>query len=40
MGPMAGGTALGVACGVLLALNIGVVVPALERLLNVQFLDV
>ncbi len=33
------GTALGVVCGVLLALNIGVVVPALERLLNVQFLD-
>ena len=33
------GTALGVLCGVLLALNIGVVVPALERLLNVQFLD-
>ena len=33
------GTALGILCGVLLALNIGVVVPALERLLNVQFLD-
>ncbi len=33
------GTALGVLFGVLLALNIGVVVPALERLLNIQFLD-
>ena len=33
------GTALGVLFGVLLALNVGVVVPALERLLNIQFLD-
>ena len=33
------GTALGVLFGVLLALNGGVVVPALERLLNIQFLD-
>jgi lipoprotein-releasing system permease protein len=33
------GTALGIAFGVLLALNIGVVVPALERMLNIQFLD-
>lgn len=33
------GTALGVAGGVALALNIDVVVPAIERLLNVQFLD-
>jgi lipoprotein-releasing system permease protein len=33
------GTAIGVLCGVLLALNIGTVVPFLERLLNVQFLD-
>jgi len=33
------GTALGVLFGVLLALNIGVVVPALERMLNIQFLD-
>jgi hypothetical protein len=33
------GTAIGVLGGVLLALNIGTVVPFLERLLNVQFLD-
>ena len=33
------GTLLGVAAGVALALNIDVVVPALERLFNVQFLD-
>jgi lipoprotein-releasing system permease protein len=33
------GTLLGVAAGVLLALNIDVVVPFLERLLNVQFLS-
>jgi len=33
------GTAIGVLCGVLLALNIGTVVPFLERMLNVQFLD-
>ena len=33
------GTAIGVLCGVLLALNVGTVVPFLERMLNVQFLD-
>ena len=33
------GTATGVACGVLIALNIDVIVPALERLFNTQFLD-
>ena len=33
------GTAIGVAAGVALALNIDVVVPAIERLFNVQFLD-
>jgi len=33
------GTLIGVAGGVLLALNIDVVVPAIERLFNVQFLD-
>ena len=33
------GTALGVAGGVALALNIGVVVPAIERVFNIQFLD-
>ncbi|MBK9676056.1 MAG: lipoprotein-releasing ABC transporter permease subunit [Betaproteobacteria bacterium] len=33
------GTLIGVAAGVALALNIDVVVPALERLFNVQFLD-
>jgi lipoprotein-releasing system permease protein len=33
------GTAIGVIGGVLLALNVGTVVPAIERLLNVQFLD-
>ena len=32
------GTLLGVAGGVLLALNIDVVVPAIERVFNVQFL--
>jgi lipoprotein-releasing system permease protein len=33
------GTALGVAAGIALAQNIDVVVPAIERLFNVQFLD-
>jgi lipoprotein-releasing system permease protein len=33
------GTAIGVAAGVALAKNIDVVVPAIERLFNVQFLD-
>ena len=33
------GTAIGVVVGVLLALNVGTVIPAIERLLNVQFLD-
>jgi len=33
------GTAIGVLCGVLLALNIGTVVPFIERMLSVQFLD-
>ncbi len=33
------GTLLGVVGGVLLALNVGTVLPALERLFNVQFLD-
>jgi lipoprotein-releasing system permease protein len=33
------GTLIGVIGGVLLALNVGVVVPAIERVLNVQFLD-
>ena len=33
------GTAIGVIGGVLLALNIGRVVPFIERLLSVQFLD-
>ena len=33
------GTLLGVAGGVLLALNVGTVLPAIERLLEVQFLD-
>ncbi len=33
------GTAIGVLAGILLALNIGTVVPFLERLLNTQFLD-
>jgi lipoprotein-releasing system permease protein len=32
------GTGLGVLCGVLLALNVDVVVPAIERLFSVQFL--
>jgi len=33
------GTLLGVVGGVLLALNVGTVLPALERLFNIQFLD-
>ncbi len=33
------GTLIGVVGGVLLALNVGTVLPAIERLLNVQFLD-
>jgi lipoprotein-releasing system permease protein len=33
------GTAIGVAAGIALAKNIDVVVPAIERLFNVQFLD-
>ena len=33
------GTAIGVVGGILLALNIGTVVPFIERMLNVQFLD-
>jgi lipoprotein-releasing system permease protein len=33
------GTLLGVVAGVALATNIDVVVPAIERLFNVQFLD-
>ncbi len=33
------GTAIGITGGVLLALNVGTVVPALERMFNVQFLD-
>ena len=33
------GTAIGVAAGIALAQNIDVVVPAIERLFNVQFLD-
>jgi lipoprotein-releasing system permease protein len=33
------GTVIGVVAGILLAVNIDVVVPAIERLLNVQFLD-
>jgi lipoprotein-releasing system permease protein len=33
------GTALGVVGGILLALNVGTVLPAVERLFNVQFLD-
>jgi len=33
------GTLIGVVVGVLLALNVGTVLPAIERLLNVQFLD-
>jgi len=33
------GTAIGVLGGILLALNIGTVVPFLERLFNTQFLD-
>ena len=33
------GTLLGVAGGVLLALNVGTVLPAIERLFSVQFLD-
>jgi lipoprotein-releasing system permease protein len=33
------GTLIGVVGGVLLALNVGTVLPAIERLLDVQFLD-
>ena len=33
------GTAIGVIGGILLALNVGTVVPFIERMLNVQFLD-
>jgi lipoprotein-releasing system permease protein len=33
------GTAIGVICGVLMALNVGTVVPFIERVFNVQFLD-
>jgi len=33
------GTLLGVVGGVLLALNVGTVLPAVERLFNIQFLD-
>jgi lipoprotein-releasing system permease protein len=33
------GTVLGVAGGILLALNVGTVLPRIERLFNVQFLD-
>ncbi|MEO7155962.1 MAG: lipoprotein-releasing ABC transporter permease subunit, partial [Vicinamibacterales bacterium] len=33
------GTAIGVITGILLALNVGTVIPAIERMLNVQFLD-
>ncbi len=33
------GTAIGVIGGILLALNVGVVIPAIERTLGVQFLD-
>jgi lipoprotein-releasing system permease protein len=33
------GTAIGVICGILLALNVGTVVPFIERVFNVQFLD-
>jgi lipoprotein-releasing system permease protein len=33
------GTLIGVLGGIVLALNVGVVVPAIERVLNVQFLD-
>jgi lipoprotein-releasing system permease protein len=33
------GTLIGVAGGILLALNVGTVLPAIERLFNVQFLD-
>ena len=33
------GTLIGVVGGVLLALNVGTVLPAIERLLSVQFLD-
>ena len=38
-GTAVGGTAIGVVGGVLLALNIGTVVPAIERLFSIQFLD-
>jgi lipoprotein-releasing system permease protein len=33
------GTAIGVAGGVLLALNVGTVIPAIERMFSIQFLD-
>jgi len=33
------GTLLGVVGGVLLALNVGTVLPAVDRLFNIQFLD-
>jgi lipoprotein-releasing system permease protein len=33
------GTLIGVVGGVLLALNVGIVVPAIERSLGIQFLD-
>jgi lipoprotein-releasing system permease protein len=33
------GTLLGVVGGILLALNVGTIVPAIERLFSVQFLD-
>ena len=33
------GTLIGVAGGILLALNVGVVVPAIERAFGIQFLD-
>jgi len=33
------GTLIGVVLGVLLALNVGTVLPAVERLFNVQLLD-
>src|SRR5438477_9236407 len=33
------GTAIGVISGILLALNIGVVLPAIERMFGIQFLD-
>jgi lipoprotein-releasing system permease protein len=33
------GTVIGVGGGILLALNVGIVLPAIERMFNVQFLD-